>query len=373
MYNFSESSDKKNTPEIGIFYFAGKEAVKTADEIEFYKWLDRNYHKSGIFSSQKAMQNYINGGTGQEKAFTNIIQGKGYENDWINSQRKKLLNIGKVYDAGNIANRPGSDVTERSLLTGKCKEYQMKAYTSNNTPDLHNTPKDMTVVVNAEKVNAVSNKGYIDVEVFKTSDEISKKTQLRMNKIKYGKIHTAHTLSSVLSSAVTSGSAGGLFGSVVEAINSGRAYINGDLSAEEYAGEILKSGAQAGTTAMITTAVTTPLAAGLAAAGMASTPIVTAAAFGVSTIVGNVLAPAFKRGIYKEMKDTVDHMQATAMLPVNEMVNTALCSVQMTSDFANQYIQHQNAYTSICQESEKNYKDTLELLNFLPVSHLQNS
>ena len=53
-----------------------------------------------------------------------------------------------TYDAGDVANRAASDVTERSILTRKSSEYQMKAYTSKSNPHLKNTPKEMNIVTN---------------------------------------------------------------------------------------------------------------------------------------------------------------------------------------------------------------------------------
>lgn len=368
MYNNFDNSDKRfeqQAGRIGGSWVSGNEAVRRADDVHFYQWMDRNFKKSGIFSSQEAMLNYINKGAGYENTFNKVLQGKGYEAVWINKQRRNPLNVFNRYDAGNVANRPGSDVSEISLLTGETKKYQMKAYTSNNIPDLHNTPKDMTVVTNAEKVKAVSDKGYIDVEAFQTTEEISKRTQARMNQIKNGKVYTKHTLPSTFSSAAASGIGGALIGSVAEAVSSHRAYINGEISSEEYAGEIMKSGAQAGATAAITTAASIPVAAVLATAGVASTPVMIPVSMAISKVVDNAIAPIFKRGIYKEAKEDIEHTQSTLMNPMGEMAYTSLCSAQNTMGFVDALSANLEAAKYNNAESLRILDESTALLNSL--------
>ena len=134
---------------------AAKNSNALANKVEFWKWMDRNYSKSGIFNDPNSMKEYIGRGLTKEEWFAKQLQGKGFEWDWMTKQRSQFKNIFKRYYAGDIFNRPGSDVTEIDLLFGKSKEFQMKAYTKKTNPDLKNTPKDVTVITNAEKTGVV--------------------------------------------------------------------------------------------------------------------------------------------------------------------------------------------------------------------------
>lgn len=127
------------------------ESGALVNSVEFWDWMNRNYAKSGHFSSPDAMQAYMSGTIGQQNWAKKVVQGKGYEWDWMSAQRRSFKNLFKTFDAGDVANRPGSDITAHDLISGTDTEYQLKAYTSKNTPHLKNTPKDMAVVTNAEK------------------------------------------------------------------------------------------------------------------------------------------------------------------------------------------------------------------------------
>ena len=143
------------------------------------------------------MQQYINQGIGKEEWVAKQLQGKGYEWDWMTNQRNNLKNMFNTYDAGDVANRAASDVTEKSLFSGKTKEYQMKAYTSKNNPNLKNTPKDMTVVTNAEKVDGIKLKGYDNVGSFQDANTIKQSTDKRLEQIKDGNVYTSYNIKNV--------------------------------------------------------------------------------------------------------------------------------------------------------------------------------
>ena len=57
------------------------------------------------------MQQYISGGAGKEGWMIKQLQGKGYEWDWMTTQRGNIKNLLSTYDAGDVANRAASDVT----------------------------------------------------------------------------------------------------------------------------------------------------------------------------------------------------------------------------------------------------------------------
>ena len=153
---------QENSARLSSMGTAARESGTLTDSVEFWSWMNRNYEKSGYFASANNMRSYMEGTPGQQNWAKKVVQGKGYEWDWMSAQRKSFKNLFKTFDAGDVANRPGSDITEHNILNGSDREYQLKAYTSKNTPHLKNTPKNMAVVTNAEKVEAVTDLGYKD-------------------------------------------------------------------------------------------------------------------------------------------------------------------------------------------------------------------
>lgn len=278
------------------------------DNVEFWKWMSRNYGKSGIFDSSASMQEYIAKGVGKEEWFAKQVQGKGYEWDWMKTQRGNVKNIFKTYDAGDVVNRAASDVTEKNLLTGSTKEYQMKAYTSKTNPNLKNTPKDMTVVTNAEKTSIVKGNGYENVEEFQTAEQIKDATNKRMEQVKDGKAYTSYNLKNIGGTMAKAGAIGCVMGMGFEALNSYKLWKNGRLSDEEYAKEIMKAGGDSGVTAGATAGIMIPVSAAITAAG-ASSLITIPIAFVVSGAVNKIVAPCFGRGDYKKILSKAKYYQ----------------------------------------------------------------
>ena len=156
----------------------------TAENIEFWKWMNRNYSGANghMFASNADMQNYVAGGQGKADWMYKQLQGKGYEWDWMSKQRKNVTKVFKRFLTGDISNQPGYDVIEKNILSGQEKQYQMKAYISRKNSDLHNTDTSIEVVTNSEKVKIVRNNGY-EVEKFKNRNQIIHGTDKRMNHI----------------------------------------------------------------------------------------------------------------------------------------------------------------------------------------------
>ena len=106
-----------------------------ANDVEFWNWMGRNFSKSGIFNTAESAQKYFAQLPEESvKGFRRVIQGKGYEWDWMSARRSRPENLFKRFDAGDVANRPATDVTEHNILTGSTKEYQMKAYAGKQIP-----------------------------------------------------------------------------------------------------------------------------------------------------------------------------------------------------------------------------------------------
>ena len=235
----SQLVSKYNTNKLSSAAVAAQGSNALANNVEFWKWMGRNYSNSGIFNSSSTMQQYMAQGAGKEEWLIKQLQGKGYEWDWMKKQRGNIKNIFKKYDAGDVANRAASDVTEINLLTVKAKEYQMKAYTGKSNPNLKNTSKDMTVVTNAEKVNAVSKNGY-KTEGFQNNNTIEKATDNRLQQIKDGKAHTSYNFKNVAGTMAKAGLIGCAIGIGTEAVSSYKLWKEKIISDEEYLKEILK-------------------------------------------------------------------------------------------------------------------------------------
>ena len=150
----------KKAGDLSGFALSAHQSNLLSNEVEFWQWMARNYHGSGIFDSPSSMLGYISQGSAKEQWLSRTVQGKGYEWDYMTAQRGSITNLFEVFEAGDVPNRMGSDITQRNLLTGESTESQLKAYTSRNAPDLHNTSTDIRVVTNAEKTVAVQRKGY---------------------------------------------------------------------------------------------------------------------------------------------------------------------------------------------------------------------
>ena len=132
----SEVIVTENTIRLSAMGSSACESEALADNVEFWKWMNRNYEKSGHFASPNNMHTYINESQGQQNWARKVVQGKGYEWDWMSSQRKSFRNLFKTYDAGDIANRPGSDVTVHDLITGV--DNGQHAVFKRNGSKLHN-------------------------------------------------------------------------------------------------------------------------------------------------------------------------------------------------------------------------------------------
>lgn len=284
---------------------AANESGTLTNTVEFWKWMDRNYSKSGHFANAQNLQEYVNSSDGHEKWARLVTQGKGYEWDWMAEQRKSFSNLFKTYNAGDVANRPGSDVTVRNWLNGAEDELQLKAYTSKNKPELKNTPKTMTVVTNTEKVSTVSEMGYDSVIEYGDNDSIKAATDKRMNAAKTGKAQTSYTIQNVGKISANAGVMGFVIGATAETLTSYKRYKGGKITKEEYLREVLKSGCNAGMISSFSAAIMVPVSAYFTVAGV-STLVTIPISYVVSASVNKVIAPMFGKGDYlKILTDAV--------------------------------------------------------------------
>lgn len=322
---------------------AAQSANVLANEVEFWQWMNRNYANSGIFQNTNSMQQYISGGLGKEEWIIKQLQGKGYEWDWMVKQRGNVKNVFKSYDAGDVANRMASDVSEKNLITGKVKDYQMKAYTGKTNPHLKNTPKDMTVVTNAEKTAVVKRNGYSKVEQFQDAKLIKENTNNRLNKIKDGSAQTSYNFQNIAGTAGKAGAIGCVIGMGTEAVFSYKAWKNGNITDEQYLKEILKAGGDAGITAGVTAGIMVPVSASIVASG--GTALVTVpVAIVVSGLVNKIVAPCFGRGDYKKILSEAKYYQNLENVYddlVVSMENSSKQYYNFVQNMANQHNKHQ--------------------------------
>lgn len=338
---------------------AAQNVNSLTSDVEFWNWMSRNYKSSGIFNDANSMQQYIQQGAGKEAWMYKQIQGKGYEWDWMTKQQENFKNLFKRYDAGDIASRAGSDVTEINVFTGESQEYQMKAYTGKKNPNLKNTPKDTTVVTNAEKVGSVKSKGYNDVDSFQDKNSIKEATDKRMDKIKNGKVETVYTFKNVSVTMAKAGIIGCAIGMGIETLVSYKSWKNNILSDEEYLNEILKSGGDAGLTAGATAGVMIPISAAITAAGL-STIVTIPIAFAVGSVINKVIAPCFGRGQYKEILAKAKYYQNLQGLYTGLIENMEIASNQYY-DFIMQMQRQKFIHDNIKEKSKVVDKDLKEL------------
>lgn len=304
----SKLVSKLNLDKLSKAIIEAKTVNTLTNNVEFWKWMNRNYEKSGIFNSVDTMRDYLKEGLGNEEWFRKQIQGKGYEFDWITRQRENFKKIFNIYDAGDVANRVGSDVTEKNIITGKTNDYQMKAYTSKTNPQLKNTAKEMTVVTNSEKVEIVKSNGYNKVESFENNEKIKKATDKRMDDVKTGKVATNYNIKNVGGVMAKAGIIGCAIGIGIEAISSYKNWKQGKINDDEYLLEIFKAGGEAGITSGISAGIMVPVSATITVAG-ASTLLTMPIAFIVGGTINKIIAPCFGRGEYRKILKDAKYYQ----------------------------------------------------------------
>ncbi len=302
----SQLMASENAARLSAAAEAAQASNALTDNVEFWNWMGRNF--KNICCSNNSMQQYILQGTTKENWMAKQIQGKGYEWDWMAKQRMMLNNISKAYDAGDVANRAASDISEKNLLAGSVKEYQMKAYTSKNKPHLANTPKDMAIVTNAEKTSLVKADGYCEVQSFQNKKAIEQAVGKRMKQIRDGRAYTSYNFKNVSATMVKAGLVGCITGIGIEAAASYRAWKNGGLTDAEYLKSVLAAGGDGAVTASSTSGIMIPISASITAAG-ASTLITIPIAFVIGSAINKIIAPCFGRGQYRQLLSTAKFYQ----------------------------------------------------------------
>lgn len=304
MRDTGELIAKEKAVQFGEMAVAVNESAKLVNEVEFWKWMGANYPRD--LSSTNLIQQ-----ASMEKArwLRTQLQGKGYEWDYMATQRTKLSKVLSVFEAGDCPTQPGIDITETSLLDNSVKgTYQNKAYLSSNNPDLHNTPKDAVVVTNQEKVPYAQKQGY-RTEGYMDSDEITSVRDSRFEKAASGKANTTYSLQNIAMASIKAGIVGAAVGITAETIVSYRLWKNGEITDKEYLREVMKAGGESAASAGLTSAAMVPVQAAITAAG-ASTLLTIPVAFAFGSVINSIVAPCFGRGKYRKILNEMKYYQA---------------------------------------------------------------
>lgn len=356
MRDTSKLIGKRKTDYIGNSIASFGSSYKLTDNVEFWKWIARNYPNS--YGSAGALKEAALANENTRRGLRTMLQGKGYEWDFMSAQRLKIKNLLSKYYAGDDPSQFGIDITKKGLFSNKVQEtYQNKAYVSNNNPDLHNTPKDAIVVTNEEKADYARQQGY-KVEEFGNKSSIDKATDKRMKQAESGKAYSSYTLSNVASASLKAGAIGAVIGLSTQAIASYKSWKNGDMTDEEYAKEILGSGGEAGTTAIASTAVMIPVNAVITAAG-ASTLIGIPIAFVVSKAVNKIVAPCFGRGDYRKILGEAKYYQSLELM-TRDFVQTAEISANQLEAYMQSMYQQETRHEqlkNVSKQIDQNLKD----------------
>ena len=288
----SQMMAERQAAQMGNVLVAAKQADVLANNVEFWKWIGQNYKCLGSPESIQAAA--MNNPQWLQRT---VLQGKGYEWDFMTAQRNSFDKLFSRFDAGTSATQVGYDVTETNIFTGNTTAtYQNKAYTSSTSPHLDNTSKDTIVVTNKEQIANVKKQGYETLE-FQDNQTIQKQTNKRMEQAKSGNATGQYTLKNVGATMAKAGVLGAIIGAGTETIISFKRMKNGEITPKQYLTEIGKSGLQGGITGAAASGIMIPVQAAITAAG-ASTLIGIPVAIVVSAALDKIIAPAFGRGDY---------------------------------------------------------------------------
>ena len=97
------------------------------NEVEFWKWMHQNYYKKDLFSSPQAIANYISQGSGKANWLKLQLQGKGYEWDWMASEKAKVSNLFSKLLLYAKSTKFNDDIIDTRYKHNK-KNYQIYSY-----------------------------------------------------------------------------------------------------------------------------------------------------------------------------------------------------------------------------------------------------
>ena len=339
---------------LGTAVASANQAGILADNVEFWKWLTESYPK---FSDSSVLQQAAKEGTNN---ISRILQGKGYEWDFMTAQRNMPVNVTRRFVADTNATQIGFDVEGTDLLTGERQLFQNKAYTSKTAPHLKNTTTDIQVVTNQEQVLAVQRQGY-DTQAFQDAETIRKNTDARLQQAAEGEASAVYTLKNVGGAMAKAGLIGIAVGVTTETLFSYQDWKNGRITTQEYLKEIAKSGGEGGLTSAATAGIMIPVSAALTAAGLAAAPITVPVSFVLSIGINKIIAPMFGRGDYKKILGEAKYYQ-NLMNMHTDLANALELSAQQFEAFVLEY-QNQLAVHENLTQINTSLKDAHQQTN----------
>lgn len=301
-----------------------------AEEVEFWKWLDRNYTNID-FSSKETIIDYLSKKGNQTQFF-----GKIYEYDYANHLREKFSNLFSDFDLPDVLNNEGFDLEESSLFEG-VKRYQLKSYASGSLNiNSNKIPSTYKIITNIENVDEIRQQGF-EVEAFMDNESIKQRRSEVLNNALEGNINIDYDFAGVMETIGKGFQYGFVIGVGIEAIASFKKFKNGDINLKKYLKEIMKSGAEKGLTSGLTTGVMVPIHAVLQSnliTSIISIPI----AFLVHQTIAKPISAAFGKGEYKEILNNA------------KIYNS---SIQMMSDFGVMVKETNKGFKKFIADSEK--------------------
>lgn len=166
-------------------------------------------------------------------------------------------------------------------------------------------------------------------DAFKASDSIN-------HAITESASGVSPALSSIGSAAAKGGIAGIAIGLTTEILASYEKYKTGELTMEEYATEIAKSGTQMGITGAATAGIMTAVSIPLAAAGIATAPITVPVSIILGAGIDKIIAPAFGRGDYAKILGEAKYYQ-NLMYAHDDLVQAIAMSENQFAAFIDEY------------------------------------
>lgn len=159
--------------------------------------------------------------------------------------------------------------------------------------------------------------------------------------LNYGVTETAvssatSTLSKVGSSAAKGGVAGAVIGITMETVMSYKKWKNGEITADEYKKEILKSSGQMGISGAATAGIMTALNVPLAAAGLAVAPITIPISIALGSVIDKIVAPAFGKGDYQKILGEAKYYQ-NLLYAHNDLVRAIEMTESQFAEFIDEY------------------------------------
>lgn len=333
----------RETSKLYANIFIGKQTELLANEVEFWKWLDKNYYQFHEIEKIKEIFS--------KKGWITNLQGKQYEWLSVNQMRNDFKNIFSKFDLGTNPTQKGIDIVETNIFTDKVKNtYQNKAYYSSKIPDLKNTPKDAVIITNSEKLKNVQDMGYEAKEYLNANEGLKTRNQL-IEKAKSGKINIKYNFKNVTATMGKAGIAGLIIGMGIETIASYKKWKKGEITTDDYLKEILISGGQTGINGAMTAGLMVPVSATVVAMG-ASAFINYPVAMVISIALDKIISPVFGRGKYKEYLDEARYYQNLNNF-YNDFAEKLIFSQKEYEKFIFNILQQEEEFNILLEENNK--------------------